>query len=112
MKGTQLGEFEEIVLLTVAVLYKEAYGVAIKKQLEKETGRTISIGAVHAACNRLQDKGFLSAAFGEKSKVRGGRRKKCYTVTMQGQRAAEAARDLRKRLWDQIPRAAFQFGLS
>ncbi len=109
MKGTHLGEFEEIVLLTIAVLYGEAYGVAIKKRLEEETGRNISIGAVHAACNRLQDKGFLMAAFGEKSDRRGGKRKKCYTVTRQGQEALEAARDLRVNLWGQIPRQAFQF---
>lgn len=109
MKGTYLGEFEEIVLLTIAILYGEAYGVAIKKQLEKETGRKISIGAVHAACNRLQDKGFLVSEFGEKSEKRGGKRKKCYIVTKQGQKAIEAARDLRVRLWSQIPKAAFQF---
>ncbi|MEM7374757.1 MAG: helix-turn-helix transcriptional regulator [Bacteroidota bacterium] len=112
MKGTHLGEFEEIILLSIAALYTEAYGVAIKKHLEAETGRRISIGAVHAACNRLLDKGFLSATLGEKSDKRGGKRKKCYTVTMAGQRALVATRDLRNRLWDQIPGTAFDFGFS
>ncbi len=108
MKGTYLGEFEEVVLLAVAALYPEAYGLAIKKELDEETGRKISLGAVHAACNRLQDKGFLTSHLGEKSPMRGGRRKKNYSVTIHGQRALETARDLRRRLWDKIPGAAFQ----
>ncbi len=108
MKGTHLGEFEEIILLTIGVLYDEAYGVAIKKELERQSGRKISIGAVHAACNRLEDKGFLTSKFGEKSSTRGGKRKKCYNVTMKGQEALQEARQLRERLWGQIPDAAFQ----
>jgi len=109
MKGTYLGEFEEIVLLTIAILYNEAYGLAIKKELEHQTGRKISMGAVHAACNRLQDKGFLQADWTEASAKRGGKRKKCYKVTFKGQQALAAARALRDKLWEQIPRTAFQF---
>ena len=51
MKGTHLGEFEEIVLLVIAALQQEAYGLAIKKELEEQTERKITISAVHAACN-------------------------------------------------------------
>ena len=76
MKGTYLGEFEEIVMLSIAALQQDAYGLAIKKELEEQTGRKISISAVHAACNRLETKGFLSSNFGEKSEMRGGKRKK------------------------------------
>lgn len=108
MKGTYLGEFEEIVLLTIGVLYDEAYGVAIKKELEEQADRKISIGAVHAAVNRLEDKGFLESRFGEPSKSRGGKRKKLYRVTMFGQKALTESRDLRQRLWTQIPKPAFQ----
>ena len=108
MKGTYLGEFEEIVLLTIAVLFNEAYGVAIKREMEQQTGRKISIGAVHAACNRLEDKGFLSVHWTEATQKRGGKRKKCYTVSLQGQKALRTVREQRNRLWDQIPGAAFQ----
>lgn len=108
MKGTYLGEFEEIILLAIAALQDDAYGVAIKKALEKDTSRTISIGAVHAACNRLQDKGYLKAYLGEKSEKRGGKRKKCYRVAVSGERALWASRELRERLWRKIPRSAFQ----
>ncbi len=111
MKGTYLGEFEEIVLLTVGVLYDEAYGVAIKKELEHQTERSVSISAVHAAVNRLEDKGFLESRFGEPTKERGGKRKKLYRITMQGQKALADSRDLRQRLWSLIPKPAFQISI-
>ena len=109
MKGTYLGEFEEIVMLAIAALQQEAYGLAIKKELEEQTGRSISISAVHAACNRLETKGFLSADFGEKSEKRGGKRKKIYTVSMKGQTALNEAYELRQRMWKRIPGQAFEF---
>ena len=108
MKGTHLGEFEEIVLLTVAGLRDEAYGLAIKKELETQSQRKFTISAVHAACNRLEEKGFLTANFGEKTQKRGGRRKKIYTVSLEGQKALKAAQNLRQRLWNKIPPTAFQ----
>ncbi len=114
MKGTYLGEFEEIVLLTIALLGESAYGVAIRKELEAQAERNVSIGAVHAACNRLEDKGFLRANFGEATPRRGGKRKKIYSVTQAGQAALTASRELRESLWNQIPPTAFdlKFGLS
>ncbi|MEO1448030.1 MAG: helix-turn-helix transcriptional regulator [Bacteroidota bacterium] len=112
MKGTYLGEFEELVLLTIAALGQDAYGVAIKQELTDQSGRKISIGAVHAACNRLQDKGFLKAEFGQATPKRGGKRKKIYALTQAGQGALVASRDLRQRLWNRIPPTAFDLKLS
>ena len=109
MKGTYLGEFEEIVMLAIAALQKNAYGLAIKKELEDQTGRNISISAVHAACNRLEEKGFLSSEFGEKSAGRGGKRKKIYSVSLKGQGALNEAYELRQRMWGRIPKGAFQY---
>ena len=60
MKGTNLGEFEELVLLTIAALLSEAYSVAICDELEKRTGRVTKLGVVHAVLNRLEEKGFVS----------------------------------------------------
>lgn len=108
MKGTYLGEFEEIVMLTIAALQDEAYGLAIKKELEKQTERKVSISAVHAACNRLEDKGFLSSFFGDKSRERGGKRKKIYQVSMEGQKALQTSYEIRQKLWNRIPDTAFQ----
>lgn len=112
MKGTHLGEFEEIVMLTVAALQEEAYGLAIKKELEEQTNRKVTISAVHTACNRLENKGFLSAHFGEKSDKRGGKRKKIYSVSLKGQQALYDARLLRQQLWLRIPPGSFQIDIS
>lgn len=107
-KGNHLGEFEELVMLTVAALQDEAYGLAIKNELEEQSKRHITISAVHTACNRLEDKGLLTAHFGEKSEQRGGKRKKIYTVSLKGQHALYEAQELRMRLWKRIPKTSFQ----
>lgn len=112
MKGTHLGEFEEIVMLAIAALQEEAYGLAIKKELEGQTGRNISISAVHAACNRLETKGLLSSDFGEKSEMRGGKRKKIYAVSLKGQTALTEAFQLRERMWKRLPDGGFQTSFS
>lgn len=110
-KGSHLGEFEEIVMLTIAALQDEAYGLAIKKELAEQSKRKISISAVHAACNRLEEKGLLTAHFGEKSQQRGGKRKKIYTVSLKGQQALYEVQELRMRLWSRIPKTSFQIDI-
>ena len=111
MKGTYLGEFEELVLLTIGVLYDEAYGVAIKKEMEKQVNRTVSIGAIHAAVNRLEEKGFLESRFGDPTRERGGKRKKFYRVTTEGQEALQEAWNMRQKLWELIPKTAFKLSV-
>ena len=69
MKGTYLGEFEEIVLLAVGILFDEAYGVSIRQEIENQTERNVNIGAVHTALHRLEDKGYLLSRFGEAEEV-------------------------------------------
>jgi hypothetical protein len=54
MKGAHIGEFEELVLLAIQGLAEDAYGVAIKLLLDRETRRDVSLGAVYAALDRLQ----------------------------------------------------------
>ncbi len=65
MKKYQLGEFEELVLLTVGVLYGNAYGVAIKEEIEKRHNRKVSIGAMQSALRRMEDKGVITSELGE-----------------------------------------------
>jgi DNA-binding PadR family transcriptional regulator len=103
MKGTNLGEFEEIVLLTIAALVSDAYSVAICDELEKNIGRPAKLGVVHAVLNRLEEKGYVKSKLGEATKTRGGKRKRYYTVTNAGKSALVKARDLREQLWDRIP---------
>jgi PadR family transcriptional regulator, regulatory protein PadR len=106
MKGTYLGEFEEIVLLAVGILYDEAYGVSIRKEIEKQTKRAVNIGAVHTALHRLEEKGFLKSRFGEATLVRGGKRKRLFTLTAYGAKALSNAQELRKQMWAQVPKIA------
>lgn len=108
-KKYALGEFEEIVLLMVGVLYDEAYGVAIKEEIEKRLERKVSVGAMQSALRRMEEKGYLDSRFGEKTNVRGGRRKRYFKITAHGQRALEYARDVRNGLWKDIPNVAFDF---
>jgi PadR family transcriptional regulator, regulatory protein PadR len=103
MKGTYLGEFEEIVLLAVGILNDEAYGVAIRQEIENQTDREVNIGAVHTALHRLEEKGYLKSRFGEASEVRGGKRKRIFTLTTAGIRALRQAQDLRLQMWAQLP---------
>lgn len=103
MKETKLGEFEEVLLLLVGILGEEAYAFKIAEEFEEQTGRSVSIGAVHSTLNRLGEKGFLESKMGEPSAIRGGRRKRIYEITAIGERALQAAKDLRMSLWSQYP---------
>ncbi len=99
MKGTYLGEFEEVVLLTVGILQEEAYGNAVKGEIEERTSRKVNLSAIHSALYRLESKGFLESAMGEATQQRGGKRKKIFKVTSYGQRALTTSKELRDGLW-------------
>jgi PadR family transcriptional regulator PadR len=98
MKG-YVGEFEELVLLTVASLGSEAYGVAIKEDIEKRSDRAISIGALHSTITRLEEKKYLKSWLGEPTNERGGRRKRYFELTQQGKVALHEIKQLRDDLW-------------
>lgn len=106
MKKFQLGEFEEIVLLTIAILYKNAYGVAIKNEIEERLSRNVSMGAMHTALVRLEDKGYIKSHDGEATEDRMGRPKKYFQVTALGKKAMEYSRDSRNELWRAIPKVS------
>ena len=103
MKGTHLGEFEELVLLVVAILQDNAYGVAIQKEILEQSNRKVTISTVHAALYRLENKGYVEAEYGEATAKRGGRRKKLFKVTFGGEAALTRSRELRNKLWNSIP---------
>jgi PadR family transcriptional regulator, regulatory protein PadR len=106
MKKYQLGEFEEIVMLTVAVLYKEAYGISIKKEIETRLSRNVSVGALQTALVRLEDKGYLKSYEGEATEERAGRPKKYFQITALGKKAMEHVKATRDELWNSIPKIA------
>ena len=103
MKGTYLGEFEEIVLLAVGILADDAYGVSIRKEIETKSGRDVNIGAVHTAVHRLEAKGFLKSKFGETTNFRGGKRKRLFFLTTAGIKALNESRELRSSMWSHLP---------
>ncbi len=107
MSKHHLGEFEEIVMLTVAILYGKAYGIAIMDELESRLARRVSIGSLQTVLRRLEKKGYLTSEFGEATKIRGGKRKRFFTVTNSGRNVLEKAKDQRLDLWNAIPAIAF-----
>ena len=103
MKGTYIGEFEELVLLVVGTLYDDAYGLAIMDELEIKTGRSVMISSVHKALVRLEEKGFLKSRLGGATGARGGRDKRLYILTPAAVKVIRQSRETRNELWSQIP---------
>ena len=103
MKGSNLGELEELVLLATAALVDEAYSVGICDELTSRTGRIIKLGMVHAVLNRLEEKKLVKSRLGEATAVRGGKRKRYYTVTNAGKAALLKSKEVRIGLWQLIP---------
>jgi DNA-binding PadR family transcriptional regulator len=103
MRRTYLGEFEEVVLLMVAILDGQAYGVTVSQELEQQTGRQVTFGTVHNTLIRLEEKGFVKSQLGGATAERGGRRKRLFTLTPAGTRALQEIQALRKQLWLQVP---------
>jgi DNA-binding PadR family transcriptional regulator len=101
-----LGELEELILLIVALLNRDAYGVSIAEELKKQASREISISAIHAVLHRLEEKGFVRSKMGGASAERGGRRKRLFSITSYGRQSLEELRDTRNLIWDLIVKSA------
>lgn len=110
MRRTYLGEFEEIVLLMVAVLDGEAYGVTISQEIERGMGRLVAFGTVHNTLIRLEEKGFVRSELGGATTQRGGRRKRLFCITALGSRAIQEIQQVRAELWKQIPPQTLEMG--
>ena len=107
MKHHTIGEFEELVLLIVAALHDEAYGVSIQETLAGKLSKNINISAVHVALKRMEDKGFVKSRFGGITEDRGGRRKKYYVITALGKQMLDNQYELRSALYKMIPKISF-----
>lgn len=103
MKKIQLGEFEEVVLLTVGVLHGNAYGVTIKDEIEQRLKREVTIGALQVTLRRLEAKGFLSSKQGESTDSRRGRPKLFFEITAYGKKALAYTKETRDELWNALP---------
>jgi PadR family transcriptional regulator, regulatory protein PadR len=97
-RGDLLGSLEHIVLLAVARLSPDAYGMTVRQEIESRTGRNVSIGAVYATLERLEAKGFVSSVIGEPTAARGGRAKRHFQLEAAGERALAASQDAIRRM--------------
>ncbi len=102
MKGTTIGEFEELCLLSVGVLGDDAYGMTVKAEIEGRTGRKATISTIHSTLIRLEKKGLLESRLGGATEQRGGRTKRLFTLTAVGQQVIEEARNIRNAMWDDM----------
>jgi len=103
MSKEYLGEFEELVLLVIAILGDEAYGLGVCDAIKEETGRSATIGAVHATVARLESKGLVETYLGGASNTRGGRRKRLIKMTQSGKNSLMKSRETKVKLWDKVP---------
>lgn len=107
MRGEQLGELEELVLLTIGSLYNEAYAVAILEEIKKNTNRKMDVTAVHAVLRRLEKKGYTKSEMGGATADRGGRRKRFFVLTQVGRKVLDDTMELRVMLYNKLPKLAF-----
>ena len=103
MKKTRLGEFQELILMTVIVLQEQAYGNEIQRDLEERLDERLSVGAIQTALKRMEEKGFLTSKWGEASQRRGGKRRRIYAATPEAYQTLQEMKDIRSQLWSAMP---------
>ena len=103
MERTLLTDFELMILLAILRIGEGAYGVAIGREIEETAGRTVVLGAVYAALERLERNGLIASVVGESTPERGGRAKRFFRVTARGLRAVKETRQALVALWTDVP---------
>ncbi|HSC26929.1 MAG TPA: PadR family transcriptional regulator [Vicinamibacterales bacterium] len=98
-RGETLGEFEQMVLLAVVLLGHDAYGTTIRREIEERTGRSIAIGALYTALDRLERKGYVASTLSDPTPQRGGRAKRIFRVRPSGAAALTRSREALARMW-------------
>lgn len=98
-----LGYLEETVLLLIMTMVEDAYGFSVSEEYRKHTQKSISISAIHTVLSRLEKKGLIQSEMGGASEERGGRRKRIFVPTTDGQLVISDIKSSREKLWNQIP---------
>ena len=99
MPPDYIGEFEQLVLMTILRLGEQAYGATVRDEIADRVGRDVSLSAVYTTLERLEDKKLLRSWMGDPTPQRGGRRKRYFAMTAAGERALQAS-------WQRLKRAA------
>jgi PadR family transcriptional regulator PadR len=103
MSGREhIGELEHIVLLAVLRLGEDAYGVPIRLEIERRTGRSLTVGALYRTLDRLETKGYVTSWFGDPTPERGGRSRRYFKTRPLGIRALRVSRDALTAMWDGV----------
>ncbi|HEY9138069.1 MAG TPA: PadR family transcriptional regulator [Terriglobus sp.] len=105
LKHEFFGEFDLMVLLTIHRLKDDAYGVSLARAMGVLAGRSVSVGSVYAALEKLEAKELVTSRLGEASPERGGRAKRYFNLTGKGIRAIVETRALLNELWSDFPAA-------
>ena len=93
-----LGELEQLVILGVLHGGEEAYGVPVHDEIQRRTGRDLTLGTIYKTLTRLEDKGLVTSRIGKPTAERGGRRTRCYSVAPAGRRELQASINTLRRM--------------
>lgn len=102
MGQTFISELEELVLLSAAVLFPNAYAYGITQEIKDQTGKTLSLASVHTVLYRLENSGLLKSKLGGQSEKRGGRSKRLFSLTQNGKKVVEEVQEVRQAMWSKI----------
>lgn len=108
MKGTHIGEFEELVLLAVGILGDNAYSISVAHEIHKATRRRVIFTVVHATLIRLEEKGLLESNLSGATKERGGRSKRFFRISAAGKKSLLKAKEQRDQMWQLVPKMIFK----
>jgi PadR family transcriptional regulator, regulatory protein PadR len=103
MAKEYLGELEELMLTMVGILQDDAYGNAIVKEIREQLNRDVSLASTHVTLYRLEEKGYIRSRVGGATNIRGGRRKRIFTITSAGLAVLRSMKVSRTQLWKQFP---------
>ncbi|MDX1645544.1 MAG: helix-turn-helix transcriptional regulator [Longimicrobiales bacterium] len=99
-RGGYLGEFEQLVMLAVARLGGDAYGMAIHDEIAERTGADVAVGSVYSALDRLERQDYVTSEVGEPTPTRGGRAKRYFRLLPAGALALSRSREALEALWE------------
>ena len=99
---SQLGDLEELVLLALLRLGKNAYGAAIREELKQRADRAVSVSTIYVTLMRLEAKGYVRSWMGEPTGERGGKAKRYFEIRPEGMDVLEATRTVRDRMWEGV----------
>ena len=98
-KGDYLGEFEQLVILALLRLGKNAYGMTARRELQRIARRPVTLGAVYATLDRLEEKGLVSSWHADPAPGRGGHPRRYFQVEPAGELALAESREMMRRMW-------------